>query len=184
MIEGTTRRPEVTLGTARLLKDRGYSLEAHVIAAPFQVSLASCFYRYEFQKGSVGFGRFTKTQAHQQAFDALPDSLDILWESALFSEMVLYGRQGMELHRAKGISLGDGNRDDEPFPSEIWRDLVSRIPSEEERIYLATLWDSIMQSTERRRSQAEYMGQVKACYEGYLESVFTIRDNSFSRFFR
>jgi UDP-N-acetylglucosamine kinase len=60
LVEGTFRRAEVTVETARQFKSEGYRVEAHVLAVPASLSLASIEARYELDRAA----RFTPKDAH------------------------------------------------------------------------------------------------------------------------
>ncbi len=81
LVEGTFRRPEVTLGTARQFKDAGFRVEAVVVAVAPEVSHSSIASRYVEDRKKNGYARFTTLEAHDVSFTALPATIRALAEA-------------------------------------------------------------------------------------------------------
>lgn len=90
LVEGTLRRPEVTVASARDLAEAGYACELHVVVANGFFSRLRIFSRYLGQKERDGYGRYTLLEAHDASYDALPGSLDAILARGVFSRVVLY----------------------------------------------------------------------------------------------
>ena len=72
IIEGTLRTSEVPLETARLLRDRGYSVSLALMAVKPEISLISCQLRYEQMRiaGRSGAPPFHR-QEHRRQFEGV-----------------------------------------------------------------------------------------------------------------
>jgi UDP-N-acetylglucosamine kinase len=90
IIEGTLRRPETTIGTAKKLAEQGYTNELHVVAANELYSRIRIASRYLWQKAQKGHGRYTLKSAHDASYENLPASVKHILDSNLFSRVVLY----------------------------------------------------------------------------------------------
>ena len=69
IIEGTLRTSEVPLKTARLLRDRGYSVSLALMAVKPEISLISCQLRYEqmrIARNGAARGRSCPSPFHRQ----------------------------------------------------------------------------------------------------------------------
>lgn len=72
MVEGTFRNLDTTLSTARLFKERGFQIQAVVVAVSPEVSRASIAGRYVADARRYETARFTPLKAHDDAYRALP----------------------------------------------------------------------------------------------------------------
>ena len=90
VLEGTMRSADVTLRTAADCRARGYLADAHVMAVHEFVSRARIFQRYLGQVRASGHGRYTLPEAHDRAYNALPDTVDALARSGAFRTISLY----------------------------------------------------------------------------------------------
>lgn len=106
IIEGTMRNPNTPLMTAKMLKDHGYSVEAHVIAAPKEFSSINAFYRYTRELQKQGWGRLVDMHSHDTAVNGLPMSLDIIQQSGLVDRIRIFTmfakEQGADYMRING----------------------------------------------------------------------------------
>ncbi|MDO8659315.1 MAG: zeta toxin family protein [Candidatus Parcubacteria bacterium] len=92
MIEGTLRRREVSLNTAKIMKDANYSVNLAVVSTPYELSLLSLQYRYEELKKLGQPARFTKKESHDEAFRNSEETLRALVDSGFFSKFFVYKR--------------------------------------------------------------------------------------------
>ena len=75
LVEGTFRRADVTLSTARRFKERGFRVQVVLLAVSPEVSRLSIARRYLRDVETSGHGRFTSLVAHNAAYDAIPDTI-------------------------------------------------------------------------------------------------------------
>lgn len=101
IIEGTLRRPTVTLDSARPYAHAGFTTALHVMAVHEHVSRSRIFERYLRQIQHRGVGRYTPHEAHQIAYRALPGSVEELIQSSVFDSVHLYSMHGEEVSAAQ-----------------------------------------------------------------------------------
>ena len=92
IVEGTMRKAEGPLKTAREAKENGYDLNLVAISTPYELSLLSIDYRYKEVKKIEGFARYTKQESHDEAFTNIENTLRDLIGSGLFQKFLVYKR--------------------------------------------------------------------------------------------
>lgn len=97
LVEGTMRRPEVTVNTARLFKERGYEVELNILVVPYAVSKLGILQRYFEQVRDTGVGRFTVTESHDAAFQGIPTSLEAVVSAGVADKINLYRRGDLKI---------------------------------------------------------------------------------------
>lgn len=99
IIEGTGRTTNVPIQTAERLKAKGYETIMVVMAVPKIQSYLGTIERYEdmFTKNPLT-ARATPKQAHDIVVKNLPDNLESLHKTGLFSDLRLYNRKGIKLY--------------------------------------------------------------------------------------
>lgn len=93
IIEGTGRTAEVPRKTAKLLAEKGYSVEMAVIAARPEILLISTLLRFYMlnEKGTIP--RATAMEAPDNVVSALPHNLDALIADFCISHMGIWDRK-------------------------------------------------------------------------------------------
>lgn len=92
IVEGTMRRKEVPLQTAKKLHDSGYDVNLAVVSTPYELSLLSLDYRYKELKRLGQPARFTKKESHDEAYGNLESNVTELVASGLFNKIYIYKR--------------------------------------------------------------------------------------------
>ena len=92
IIEGTMRKIEAPLKTARETKENGYDLNLVAISTPYELSLLSLEYRYKEVKKLEGFARYTKKESHDEAYNNIENTIRELSSSELFKKFFIYQR--------------------------------------------------------------------------------------------
>lgn len=92
IVEGTLRTASAPMGTAQLLRDRGYSVSLALMAVKPEISLVSCQIRYEEMRLSGQAPRATDPAHHDKIIKEIVDNLSTLEESGLFDGIRLYSR--------------------------------------------------------------------------------------------
>jgi hypothetical protein len=90
LVEGTLRRPEITIKSAGAFKNCGYVAELHVIITQEFFSRLRILFRYLDQRKNEGYGRYTMTEAHDASYSVLPNSLNEIVTADIFNRLVLY----------------------------------------------------------------------------------------------
>lgn len=137
VVEGTLRTAEVPLKTARLLRDRGYSVSLALMAVKPEISLVSCQLRYE-QMRIAGTEPRAVDPAHHLV---IVENLEALEDSGMFDSISLYGRSEHCLFSSV---------DSEGCASDALQDILFGDWSEEERRHHAYL--------EQRLEEAKDLG--------------------------
>jgi UDP-N-acetylglucosamine kinase len=92
MVEGTMRRKDVPLTTAKILKENRYSVSLIAVSSPYELSLRSLECRYAELKRLGIPARYTKKESHDEAFNNIENTILELSESGLFERYYIYRR--------------------------------------------------------------------------------------------
>ena len=106
LIDGTMRDPDSLAKLCSRLHSAGYRVEARVLAVDPLVSRMSIHMRYELQRESNGFGRWSNRDKHDQAYAGLPVTVERLEADNLVDTLQVFSRNGTELY-ARRLSEGD-----------------------------------------------------------------------------
>ncbi|MBG1278050.1 zeta toxin family protein [Lactococcus lactis] len=93
IVEGTLRTFEVPYDSAKQFKEAGYQVELYVMAVKPELSYLSTLLRYE-QMAAINpqTARHTPKSHHDAIIEQMPENLDRLQRSQIFSEIVLMDR--------------------------------------------------------------------------------------------
>lgn len=133
IVEGTLRTASVPMGTAQLLRSRGYSVSLALMAVKPEISLVSCQIRYEEMRLSGQVPRATDPAHHDKIIKEIVGNLSTLEESGLFDEIRLYSRAKELLYPAGK----DGSA------SDALRSILFGEWAEEERIHYEFLQEKL-----------------------------------------
>lgn len=97
IVEGTMRRKEVPLNTAKIFSKAGYNVSLVFLAVPYELSLASMNFRYADSKKFTGFARYTKKESHDEAFEGIKISVKELVANGDDYNFVVVKRVGEEV---------------------------------------------------------------------------------------
>lgn len=104
IIEGTLRTATVPFNTCQALKEKGYSVELHVIAVKCAISYESTLLRYEVAITQGEIPRATAKEHHDMVADAIADNLKTIEKAGAFDAIKLFNRNGDCLYPAVGYS--------------------------------------------------------------------------------
>lgn len=90
VIDGTMRDPENIRGMTERLRGQGYEVDARVMAVSSETSIMRARLRYEEQSAERGFGRFVNAEQHDQAYTAIPRSVEMLEREKLVDRISIY----------------------------------------------------------------------------------------------
>lgn len=161
IIEGTMRRSEVPLNTARLLKDKGYSVEANIIACHPFVSFASIYYRYEAQKKILLNARFTRAQSHDISFLNIPKTLSDIYLSKEIPSLKIFSRKNSDFNLSYENKLVNGKWAENKNPAESFNELTIRSLSSDEDKYLLEIWNKTIKLVTERKAENSYLKFLK-----------------------
>lgn len=92
IIEGTMRKPEAPLKTAKLLSEKNYFVNVVVISVPKELSLFTIQHRYEELKKLNLPARYTKEKSHNEAFENIENTIKLLFNSKDVDNFSVYQR--------------------------------------------------------------------------------------------
>ncbi|GAB05725.1 putative ABC-type ATPase [Gordonia amarae] len=105
ILEGTFRRPELTVETARRFTAAGFAAHLHVQAVHHFISRTRIFGRYHDQLRSNGQGRYTLPAAHDASYGTLPASVAEIVRSGVFAGATAYSVTGQVVAEAADRDL-------------------------------------------------------------------------------
>lgn len=98
ILETTMRQPAVVEGTVRAFREAGYRIEVRALAVPLEVSRLGTVSRYFEAVREHGSGRWTPSQAHEDASGRMLDTLGKIIGDGLVDHVVVADRGGRILH--------------------------------------------------------------------------------------
>lgn len=104
IIEGTLRTANVPISSCKMLKEKGYRVELHIMAVKSQISYESTILRYENAIAQGEIPRATAKAHHDMVADAIADNLDTIEKAGAFDSIKLFNRNGDCLYPAVGCS--------------------------------------------------------------------------------
>ncbi len=128
IFESTLRDPGPISETMKVLRDQGYHLKIKIVATPRWSSITAIFARYEDQKATQGYGRWSAFSSHDAGFEGLPRTVGHIENNRLVDEIQVYSRSLQllyenDLRTPKGKSSAliaiDKERDRSPNSKEL-----------------------------------------------------------------
>lgn len=110
VVAGTMRRPGVVREIAEHLKERGYRVEAAIVAAPAAMSRLGIVKRYQEQRRARGAGRFTTRESHDAGYQGVLDTAAALDAEPFVDAVHVYGRRKGQLHTNARTADGEWAR--------------------------------------------------------------------------
>lgn len=92
IIEGTLRTAETPINTCKMLKDKGYHVELHIIAVKKEISYESTILRYENAIASGKAPRATAKEHHDLVAESIVKNLDVIYQRKVFDDIRLFSR--------------------------------------------------------------------------------------------
>lgn len=99
VIEGTCRTSEVPLNTAKVLKDKGYTVELSVMCTDKDISWQSTIDRYNEMKRIGLLARAVPKEKYLETVNAISANISTIYQSNIFDEITLYNREKQCLYR-------------------------------------------------------------------------------------
>jgi len=136
-IEGTFRNSQVVVDTAQFFKNNGYTIETNVLLAHSLTSRLGIIQRYLEQFKIFDAGRFSLREAHDNAYNNLPNTVEQLLDTSVADKVSLFGRGGRLLEEWPLVDR-EGRRQE--ITSEVMEmvNTSRKYPSKEEMEYLIT----------------------------------------------
>jgi hypothetical protein len=146
VIEGTMRNPETVERTADLLHERGYRVEADIVAGPEAQSRLGIVSRYQGAHDDGEPGRYTTREAHDTAYSGVMDTADAIDERRFVDAVHVYRRGESEPYYSNEIDPETGDWRDPPATREA-------IQSERDRSWMPEEAESFRGSVESLRGR-------------------------------
>lgn len=184
VFEGTMREVGPITETMRRLRTLGYSIEVRVIAVNERDSLAGIHLRYEEQKATKGWGRWSNMQAHNAAYQGMLTTLEYIETYKLADHVRVYDRKGSVLYANE--LQGDDWRI-RPDAREVVQTERDRPPTPDERRQQESVWTKILAMMAARCADEQELDRVLALARQYAELTWSkeergrdVRGQSFS----
>ncbi|PPI56306.1 zeta toxin family protein [Rathayibacter toxicus] len=98
LIEGTFRRPEVTIAEAEAFHHTGYRTRVVALSVPAAVSRNSILHRAVTDAARGGDGRWTPLDAHERGFIGTPQTIAAAEKCDAVDQITIYNRAGQTLY--------------------------------------------------------------------------------------
>lgn len=99
VIEGTMRDFNKVYATMHSLRNAGYEIDARALAVNERLSWQGVLQRYENQKADRGYGRMTAPHSHNDAYNALPLTLERIEREKLADRVTIYRRGAVIIYK-------------------------------------------------------------------------------------
>lgn len=119
VVEGTMRRPEIVLQTAKMFRDAGYQVEAHTIAAPQEFSSINIFHRFHKETLEGKPGRLADINSHNQAVIGIPNTLNELYLHKAVDKIAIYSMFGKTTEAIYSLNSSNHWTGTTILPSEV-----------------------------------------------------------------
>jgi energy-coupling factor transporter ATP-binding protein EcfA2 len=106
ILEITLRQHEPILSTIENLYRRGYQVHLKVVAVKNEFSTLGINARYEFQKLSQGYGRWTTQEAHDASFNNMPHTISMIEQTPFLSSISIFRRDRSVIYENQRDSNG------------------------------------------------------------------------------
>ena len=152
VIESTMRVPDTFRKTSALLRAKGYSVEAHVMAVRPSLSWLGVHLRFERAIALAGHGRFTTRESHDAAVAGLPATLAVISNERLSSSISIWER-GVET--ATFTTVADAGSWSHAEHASDWLSAYwSRPPNSDDLADLQRGWALVIDMMQRRNAPA------------------------------
>ena len=147
IIDGTMGNPESVRKKIQLLRQYGYTIDAHVMAVNPEFSKAQARLRFERQVARNDRGRFVPETVHDAAYKGLSMSVKMLEQERLVDSIHIYNASRQKIH---ANHLTDGNWQKRPIAESTLINERRREQNPKEQQLLAAEWKDIVHLAKRR----------------------------------
>lgn len=163
IFETTMREAGPISETLHRLKELGYHITARVIACHARYSITGIFRRYEEQKNSAFYGRWSNLESHDAGYKGVPVTVMHIENSKLVNRFEVYDRLGQLLYSNELVSDAWQKR---PAAVEAIESERARIPTSIEKRAYQIDWERILLlMNNRRASEDELLFALKIAKE-------------------
>lgn len=159
LLDGTMRVPAQVKDATTYLRDRGYALEARIMAVHEKSSEVSLLQRFEHEKQAMGFGRTIPFDVHKRAADGILDTVKAIEDEKLFDSLVIFDRAGNTIYENRVVN---GEWAHEPQGAEVMAAFREASYDLTEKRKIAVLWDDVVDMMEKRGADEKDLARVDA----------------------
>lgn len=98
IIDGTLKSPDKAEALCKMLKEKGYKIEIHAIAVNELQSKLGVVARYEASKNRDGYGRWVPESVHDDAYNGVLKSLEVIEEKKLADAICVHTRDDKNIY--------------------------------------------------------------------------------------
>lgn len=167
ILDGTMRNSDSVKELAEKLVSEGYEVQARVMAVNPEISLSRARFRFEKQVQTRGFGRFVNRDQHDRAYDGLAESVRVIGQERLVSELRIYDAQQRLIFRNRLIR---GQWDQSEMPVDVLTKERQRSLTNKELTRLVGVLGKTIEAVEGRQ-----MALANAIRKGDLDRVRVLR---------
>ncbi len=159
ILEGTMRRPEVTLNTAKEFNSNGYDIHANIIAVKPQESWLGVHERFErMMSENPNDARYTQKHSHDVAVQGLSKTVAEIEDSKIFKSIEIADRKGHVLYENK---LQGDSWEKSATASKTLSDFHNEPLTNKEKSNLSDRWQAVINQMEQRTGNEKELDQVK-----------------------
>lgn len=159
ILEGTMRRPEVTLNTAKEFNSNGYEIHASIIAVKPQESWLGVHERFErMMSENPNDARYTQKHSHDISVQGLTKTVAEIEDSKIFKSIEITSRKGEVLYENK---MESDSWEKQPNASQTLSDFHKEPLTNKEKSNLSDRWQAVIDQMEQRGESSKDIAQVK-----------------------
>ena len=159
IIDQTSRDPEALAKMTAGLREAGYRVELHVVAASAAISEQRIHQRYEGQKERDGFGRFSTKDKHDEAYAGVLVSVGAAERGNLVDRLVIYDKSAQPIYENR---LENGAWHSAPGADQAMKAERTRPMTLQERREYAAGFEALAEKLARpeRKATPEEIGRI------------------------
>lgn len=170
VLEGTMRRPEITINTASSFKEAGYQVHASVLAVKPEQSWYTVHHRYEdMMKSNPHTARFTQKHTHDEAVIGLANTVGAIEKSLVFDKLEI---QNKALDVVYQNTATGGKWELQAKGQQEIQAFHGAALTESERLALKTDWEALINRMQLRHADTKEIQQVQNQYREFNEANF------------
>ena len=159
ILEGTMRRPEVTLNTAKEFNSNGYEIHASIIAVKPQESWLGVHERFErMMSENPNDPRYAQKNSHDISVQGLTKTVAEIEDSKIFKSIEITSRKGEVLYENK---MESDSWEKQPNASQTLSDFHKEPLTNKEKSNLSDRWQAVIDQMEQRGESSKDIAQIK-----------------------
>lgn len=165
IFEGTMRDGGPICATMRRLQDIGYHVVVRTMAVSERDSIAGIFRRFEEQKASRGFGRWSPLEVHNDAYLGVPFTMQRIELEKLAHRVEVFNRRGTVLYGNKRETSGEWHT--QPSAARVIEHERERPASSLQLRQREAEWSTILSMMRARRAPSHEIDRAQRARDVY-----------------